>query len=113
VVGIGAAHGAFVIAALQPVSELARMLLLDAATFTAVALVGGQSLAAAKAAKTYLWLLILAVLCVGVVYTGRDFGWRDNGSTRSSANQAGSRVADGRFALKLALILFILVAQCR
>ena len=56
---------AFVIAALEPVSELVRMLLLDAAAFTAVALVGCQSPAAAKAAKTYLWLLILAVLCVG------------------------------------------------
>ena len=55
----------FVVAALQPVSELVRMLLLDAASFAAVALVGGQSPIAAKAAKTYLWMLVAAVLCVG------------------------------------------------
>jgi hypothetical protein len=48
----------FVVAALQPVSELVRMLLLDAASFAAVALVGGQSPSAAKAAKTYLWMLL-------------------------------------------------------
>jgi len=63
--GLALLLSVLVLVALQPVSELVRMLLLDAASFVAVALVWGQSLLAAKAAKTYLWLLILAVLCVG------------------------------------------------
>jgi len=60
--GLALLLSVLVLVALQPVSELVRMLLLDAASFVAVALVWGQSLLAAKAAKTYLWLLILAVL---------------------------------------------------
>ena len=66
--GLALLMAVFVVTALQPVSELARMLLLDAAAFTAVALVGGQSFAAAKAAKAYLWLLILAVIVISAVW---------------------------------------------
>jgi len=97
----------FVVIALQPVSELARMLLLDAAAFTAVALVGGQSLAAAKAAKTYLWLLILAVLCVGAgLYLAGVLG----GKAIAQPGIVQTRLVVGLlivgFGLKLALIPF-------
>ena len=98
---------AFVLIALEPVSELIRMLLLDAATFTAVALVGCQSPAAAKAAKTYLWLLILAVLCVGAgLYLAGILG----GETLTQPGTMQIKLVVGLlmvgFALKLALVPF-------
>ena len=105
--GLALLLAACVIAALQPVSELARMLLLDAAAFAAVALVGGQSPVAAKAANTYLWLLILAVLCVGAgLYLA---GILDRGGM-AQPGAAQTRLVVGLlmvgFALKLALIPF-------
>ena len=97
----------FVVIALQPVNELARMLLLDGAAFTAVALVGGQSLAAAKAAKTYLWLLILAVLCVGA---GLYLAGVLSGNAIAQPGIVQTRLVVGLlivgFGLKLALIPF-------
>ena len=97
----------FVVIALQPVSELARMLLLDAAAFTAVVLVGGQSPAAAKAAKTYLWLLILAVLCVGA---GLYLAGILSGKVIAQPGIVQTRLVVGLlivgFGLKLALIPF-------
>jgi formate hydrogenlyase subunit 3/multisubunit Na+/H+ antiporter MnhD subunit len=97
----------FVVAALQPVSELVRMLLLDAASFAAVALVGGQSPIAAKAAKTYLWMLVAAVLCVGAgLYLAGILG----GATTTQIGALQTRLVVGLlaigFALKLALIPF-------
>ena len=97
----------FVVAALQPVSELVRMLLLDAASFAAVALVGGQSPSAAKAAKTYLWMLVAAVLCVGAgLYLAGILG----GATTTQIGALQTRLVVGLlvvgFALKLALIPF-------
>jgi formate hydrogenlyase subunit 3/multisubunit Na+/H+ antiporter MnhD subunit len=105
--GLALLMAVFVVIALQPVSELARMLLLDAAAFTAVALVGGQSLAAAKAAKTYLWLLILAVLCVGAgLYLAGVLG----GKAIAQPGIVQTRLVVGLlivgFGLKLALIPF-------
>jgi formate hydrogenlyase subunit 3/multisubunit Na+/H+ antiporter MnhD subunit len=98
---------AFVVAALQPVSELGRMLLLDAASFAAVALVGGQSPAAAKAARTYLWMLIAAVLCVGA---GLYLAGVPGGATTVQPGALQTRLVVGLlvvgFALKLALIPF-------
>jgi formate hydrogenlyase subunit 3/multisubunit Na+/H+ antiporter MnhD subunit len=97
----------FVVAALQPVSELVRMLLLDAASFAAVALVGGQSPIAAKAAKTYLWMLVAAVLCVG---TGLYLAGILGGATTTQIGALQTRLVVGLlavgFALKLALIPF-------
>jgi multicomponent Na+:H+ antiporter subunit D len=105
--GLALLMAAFVIAAMQPVSELARMLLLDAAAFAAVALVGGQSLAAVKAANTYLWMLIPAVLCVGAgLYLAGMLG----GATITQPGAVQTRLVVGLlvigFALKLALIPF-------
>ncbi len=97
----------FVITALQPVSELGRMLLLDAAAFSAVALVAGQSPAAAKAAKSYLWMLIPAVLCVGA---GLYLAGVLCGATVTQPGAVQTRLVVGLliigFALKLALIPF-------
>jgi formate hydrogenlyase subunit 3/multisubunit Na+/H+ antiporter MnhD subunit len=105
--GLALLMAAFVVAALQPVGELGRMLLLDAAAFAAVALVAGQSPAAAKAAKTYLWMLIPAVLCVGAgLYLAGILG----GATMTQPGYAQTRLVVGLlvvgFALKLALIPF-------
>jgi formate hydrogenlyase subunit 3/multisubunit Na+/H+ antiporter MnhD subunit len=105
--GVALLMTAFVITALQPVSELGRMLLLDAAAFAAVALVAGQSPAAAKAAKTYLWMLIPAVLCVGA---GLYLAGVLSGATMSQPGAVQTRLVVGLlvvgFALKLALIPF-------
>jgi formate hydrogenlyase subunit 3/multisubunit Na+/H+ antiporter MnhD subunit len=105
--GLALLMAAFVVAALQPVSELGRMLLLDAAAFAAVALVDGQSPAAAKAAKTYLWMLIPAVLCVGA---GLYLAGVLSGATMTQPGVVQARLVVGLlvigFALKLALIPF-------
>jgi formate hydrogenlyase subunit 3/multisubunit Na+/H+ antiporter MnhD subunit len=105
--GLALAMTGCVLAALQPVSELGRMLLLDGASFTAVALVGGQSPAAAKAARTYLWMLIPAVLCVGAgLYLAGVLG----GAAMTQPGVLQTRLVVGLlvvgFALKLALIPF-------
>ena len=97
----------FVITALQPVSELGRMLLLDAAAFAAVALVAGQSLCGSQSSEE----LSLDVdsgrtLCRGRIISGRGFEWSGNDSTRSCADQAGGWAAGGRLCPKLALIPF-------
>jgi formate hydrogenlyase subunit 3/multisubunit Na+/H+ antiporter MnhD subunit len=105
--GLALLMTAFVIAALQPVGELGRMLFLDAAAFAAVALVAGQSPAAAKAAKTYLWMLIPAVLCVGA---GLYLAGVLSGATMTQPGAVQTRLVVGLlvvgFALKLALIPF-------
>ena len=102
--GLALLLSVLVLVALQPVSELVRMLLLDAASFVAVALVWGQSLLAAKAAKTYLWLLILAVLCVGAgLYLAGILG----GATMTQPGIVQTRLVVGLlivgFAIKFAL----------
>ncbi|HEX2981032.1 MAG TPA: proton-conducting transporter membrane subunit [Anaerolineaceae bacterium] len=98
---------ALVIAALQPVTELARMLLLDAAAFAAVALVGNQTPAATKAARTYLWLLVVAVLCIT---TGLYLSGVLSGEAAAQPGAAQTKLIVGLlvvgFALKLALIPF-------
>ena len=105
--GLALLLAAFVVAALQPVSELERTLLLDAAAFAAVALVGGQSPAAAKAAKTYLWMMVAAVFCVGAgLYLAGILG----GATTTQPGALQTRFVVGLlvvgFALKLALVPF-------
>lgn len=102
--GLALLLSVLVLIALQPVSELVRMLLLDAASFLAVAMVWGQSLSAAKAAKTYLWLLILAVLCVG---TGLYLAGILDGATMAQPGIMQTRLVVGLliigFSIKFAL----------